>query len=115
MVEQAITSDAGIGLINGTQTLLSWTTPNDGLLHSFVVAAILFVASNQTGGVIQIQCTTGGQAVGVTIFAGGLASPTHGPSAPTTLTCDPNTTVTVKQTTAQTAGSSFFYGSIFGL
>lgn len=105
---------AGIALVNGTQTFLSWTAPNDGQQHRFTVVAGLHVTSIETGGQIKINFTLpDGTAGSGTPFAGGgaagafvaneIAVPVQAGSA-----------VTVTQSTALTAGAAVLFAEIWG-
>ena len=111
---QAQTTDAGTPLVNGTGTIISWTTPNDGKQHPFMVVGQVNVTSAETGGQIQVtytppngatrtaQLTPGGSGLGVAVFAfvANVAAP--------------GTTITVAQSTALTAGAAVANAAIIG-
>lgn len=100
---QAVTA-SGTALINGTQTLLSWAAPNDGQMHGFVIVGSLEVATNETGGQITFTYTHNGTANTIQLVAASQVAGTFSIFAGRV--CDPNTTVTVSQASALTAGSS---------
>lgn len=110
----ASTEPTGFALQDATPAILTWTTPNDGNLHSVVLTLSLIVSSAQTGGVVQVHFTIGGQSASLQLYNGGLGTGYHAPSLNyMPFTADPNTTVTLEQTTAQTAGAAALYAQIW--
>lgn len=93
-------------LINGTPSLLSAPTPNDGVTHLYQVSIAVNVIVSEVGGRIDLQYTVGG--VGQTITGicagGGAAGSTQQGVA--TVACDPGSTITVKQGTNMTSGTA---------
>ena len=106
---------AGVALVNGTPTILTWTAPNDGKLHRVLINAYGFVTSAQTGGQITFNYTDpAGNAVnGATLMPGGAGA---GPQLPGTFTrlLGPGGTLTILQFSAQTAGAATFWYEIWG-
>ena len=108
----ATTPAAGIALINGTQNILTYTTPNDGNLHTVILACMIHVTTAQTGGAIELLSTINGAAFTDSFFAGGGTVGLKNNHF--NVVCDPNTTVTIKQSTAQTAGVATAFIQLFG-
>ena len=112
-----VKASAGMALTNGLPTIASWTAPNDGQLHPFVICATLIVSSLETGGAVGF---TAGAAASAQLFAGGKAAGTYqGPDAAgaTSLSqgvLGPGQTVTVKQTSALTGGAASVFVVILG-
>ena len=107
--KQAATAATGFALQNATPTILTFTTANDGALHAVTLYHNLVVTSNQTGGAIQITYTLAGTLRTVTVSAGGLTTGITGNTSAFALVCDPNTAVTLSQSSAQTAGAATEY------
>lgn len=120
MALQASTGVAGFNLVNGTPVILSWTTPNDGLLHRVVFFSSIHVTSTETGGEIDIATVNpdgsavGGAASGDDIYAGGLSAGTHTPFNYFGTIVGPNTTVQLLQGTALTGGAAILWAEIWG-
>lgn len=112
----ATTGPNGYVLQNGTANILTWTAPNDGQLHRFMVFSTLDVFSAETGGAIGINYTVpGGGAQSHTFYAAGLApavptSPAFPGLAPA---ISPGTTVTLTQSSALTAGAATLWAEIW--
>lgn len=110
----ARTPAAGIALVNGTPNLLTWTTPNDGQIHTFMVSGGSNTTVAATGGAIQIQWTTFGVVQITQIDAGG-----HGVGIfqifLSPRMADPNTQVVISQQTALTAGAVAAALSLLGI
>jgi len=116
---QAATPAAGYPLVNGTGTILSWTTPNDGAQHRIMLFSSILVASTETGGLIQIRWQGPGATANqdTQIFAANLTGQTASqpPSnQPTLLVVQPNYTVLLRQASAMTAGSATLYAELWG-
>lgn len=102
-VKQAATAAGGYALVNGTGTILSWTAPNDGLLHRAAVYGSLFATAAETGGNINLLYTDpGGNANSTAIWAGGLNGANTGTAK--LVSVKAGTTVTLQQTVALSAG-----------
>lgn len=117
MVLQSKTAAAGTALINGLQAILQWQAPNDGQLHVAAFAFAINVTALQTGGAVTVAWTSQGQAHSFQPAAGGLAVGSYYTNAGATslLTVDPNTVVSISQSSAQTAGAAAVAAAIFGL
>lgn len=106
------TPAAGVALANGTPTFVTLTSPNDGKLHLYEIAASLNVTVAETGGQVQYQFTINGLTNFVNLYNGGSGINTIQASA--VILCDPNTTVAVAQSTALTAGAATIFVGISG-
>ena len=113
LVLQATTGVAGFALQNATPTIISWTAPNDGNLHRFIVICSLDVSSAETGGAVSLVCTPPGAGAQTTsLYAGGLGT---GPAYNTQeRLVQPGTTVTVEQSSALTGGAATVWAEIWG-
>lgn len=101
---------AGIALINGIQTLLTYFVPNDGRNHVFLLMGMTNVSSAETGGAIQVAYSTPVTgAVTGTPDAGGNAS--TGPNGWNVVWrfATPGSLITVTQSSALTAGGAIAY------
>lgn len=98
----ASTGTGGFNKVNGTPTILTWNTPADGNMHPFSVYGAEFVTASETGGAIVVNFTFGGHPVQIGLVAPAGAGFNSFAGAP--IIADPNTTVTVQQSTALTAG-----------
>lgn len=108
----ATTGAAGTALVNGMPTFLTWTAPNDANIHQFNLIASLKVTSLQTGGAVAVSWTNpGGTTSTNTTFAGGLG--VSEPSTQLGRAVEPGTTVTVAQTSAQSAGAAVLFAEIW--
>lgn len=110
----ASTGLAGVALVNGSPTLLSWTAPNDGQMHSVIAFGALQVSSAETGGAIGLGWTQpGGQviAAGTQMFAGGLTTGPQWISQQRLVA--PGSTVTVAQSSALTVGAATVWAEIW--
>jgi hypothetical protein len=111
---QVSTGAAGFSLINGTQTILSWTAPNDGQLHRVLVGLSQHVTVAETGGTVTLTYTyPDGQAQTRTPYPGGsgTGSSTQGPFYERV---QAGTTVSIQQTTALTLGTAVIWAEIQG-
>jgi hypothetical protein len=111
---QASTPTAGYTMINGTGNIVTWTTPNDGNNHWFMVMMYVYATSAMTGGAVSNTFTDpGGNANGSQMDAGGHAlgaSSWNGWWTP----AGPNTTVAITQSSALTAGAAKVWAQIWG-
>jgi hypothetical protein len=111
---QATTGPAGYTFVNGTGNILTWTAPADGNDHRVLVFGRIHVTTQQTGGALAVSMTDpGGNAGTPQIFAGGAAV---GGSSVTAvpLVVESGSTVTVQQSTAQSAGAAQAWLELWG-
>lgn len=108
----ANTAAAGVALINGTQTIVSWTAPNDGALHRVLIVVGLNIATVATGGDISVNVTPN---TGVQILSTGSGRGYTGwmPVNGGNYVVLANATVAVVQSSALTAGSGTVYAEIW--
>jgi hypothetical protein len=115
---QATTGAAGYPLVNGTGNIVTWTTPNDGLLHRVLIVAVLHVTSAETGGQCSLLTTLpDGTAVNKTLFSASQAAGEFWPisfSTPQLQPVQANTAVTVTQASALTAGAATVWVELWG-
>ena len=109
----AETSATGVALINGTQTILTVTVPNDGKPHQLIATALKDVTTALTGGAVTLTLT----ALVTTPVTFSMTRTTVGTTRITTTSnsqtiVKPGTQVTIKQTTAMTAGAAKVYAKI---
>ena len=102
----------GTPLINGTQNILTWTSPNDGNQHRFQLLAERNVTSAETGGQMTLTSTIPGGTVFANVVAAG-GSGVGIASLNQIGTVAPNTTVTLAQTSALTVGACQVYGELW--
>ena len=117
LVLQAATPAAGYTLINGTGNIITWTAPNDGAVHRFLVVTILDVTSAQTGGQISATSTMPNAAASSQIlYPGGQAGGAHTPgSGNFPQQVQAGTTVTISQSSALTLGAAVLWAEIWAL
>ena len=111
----ASTGIAGFAKINGTPTILQWTTPNDGAMHRVVVLADETVTVAETGGGIGVVLTAPGGGVQTNttiIFAGTKAIGTY--HSIDGMLVAPGTTLQITEGTALTAGTSTVWIEVWG-
>jgi len=113
----ASTPASGTALANGTQTILTWTAPNDGNMHRFALTSVVHVTSAETGGGLQLQWKlpdgtadtnglyAGGSGTGIQINPGGGVF---------MQLVEPGTTVNFVQTSALTAGAATVWAELWG-
>jgi hypothetical protein len=106
------TAVAGFALQNATPNVVTFTTPNDGQLHAYDVAASLNVTVLEVGGQVSLNYTSGGHAYSVVVFASALAAGNYTFSQ--NITADPNAAVTIAQTAALTGGAAQIFAAISG-
>jgi hypothetical protein len=112
---QASTGAGGYALVNGTGTIISWTTPNDGLLHRVTVFTILYVSVTEVGGSINLGYTVpSGQGSSTSITGGTSSGPSPHALSPFSLIVEANTAVTITQASALTSGAAVFWAEIWG-
>ncbi len=113
----AATGAAGYSLVNGTGTIISWTAPNDGAVHRVILAGQLRVSgATETGGQIVLTWTlpdasaSGNQQV----VGGSQAVGVHPINGSFNIMCQANTTVTLTQASALTAGTAVLFAEMWG-
>lgn len=94
----------GVSLINGTQTITTFSVPNDGKPHWFLAQICEQITSATTGGQINVSGTVNGVPYNLQMLAGTQAAGTALTSQ--TCECDPGTLLKVSQATAMTAGAA---------
>lgn len=118
MTQLATAGAPGYALVNGTGNILTWTAPNDGNLHRVLVSAVKHVTSAETGGQIQVSLTLPDAFAGglLTLFNGGQGSGLQTPNAAglSVMFVEAGTTVTLKQSSALTAGATTLWAEIWG-
>jgi len=113
LAQVATTGDGGYALVDGTGTILSWTVPNDGNLHTALVAGTLIVTSAGTGGAIGTETTDtvlGNQTYPAAMYSSAASSGINQHA----FCVGPGATVTVYQSSALTAGAAKVFVTIFG-
>lgn len=117
MGQRAATALAGFALQNGTPTILTYTTPSDGVMHRFQVLGDLVVTSAETGGAVSITFTDPASVVRtVGVWNGGLGTGFTGAGSigPNMFTVAPGTAVSLVQGTALTVGAASVYAELWG-
>jgi hypothetical protein len=111
---------AGYPLVNGTGTILSWTSPNDGAMHRVMVIGELLVTvgAPSVGGAISLNYTDpAGAAVTLSnVWSGGQtaqAAP-FGPTGQSRILVAPNSTTTLVQGTALSTGTATLWAELWG-
>ena len=104
------TGNAGVALINGTQTILTWTAPNDGNLHIVNWALLQHVTTLEVGGAV--VTTISGLYTQGNGF-GGSSSVGYNASGGINV-IPPGDTFQINQSTALTSGAAIVYGLIWG-
>jgi hypothetical protein len=114
MSKVADTGEAGYQLADATGTILSWTAPDDGQLHAFLVIGAVVVTSTETGGAIQSSYSppgSGGHTA--SLDSGAHGAGTFGMTAGSGGVVAPGSTVTVTQNTALTGGAATAFAQIW--
>jgi hypothetical protein len=113
--KQAATPLAGVALVNGTPTILSWTAPADGLLHRVQIFAAMIIGSLETGGVVTATVTTpDGTVVSWNLFSGTQGGGFNYATSNFFPVIKAGSTVTIAQNTALTGGSATMWAEIWG-
>ena len=111
----AATPVAGYTLVNGTGTIISWTPPNDGLLHRAVCVNTLDVTSGETGGLIQVTFKApDGTSSTQQLQAAGQTTGIHAGSLNLPGIVQAGQAVTVAQNSALSGGAAVFWCEIWG-
>lgn len=111
MVRVATTGGSGFALQNATPTILTWTAPNDGNLHSFLVNFRCIVSSNETGGHVGFTFSSTGN--GINLNSGTEGAGDHSNESGNTWVAFPGETITVSQLTALSVGAATVYCEIW--
>jgi hypothetical protein len=117
MTQLASTGAAGFALQDATPTIISWTAPSDGNMHRVLLNTIIHVTSAQTGGAVTItHVAPDGTSSTDTPFAGGLGTGITKPAAIGNgmFPVEAGSTVTVAQSSAQTAGAATLWAELWG-
>jgi hypothetical protein len=112
--QQAAVGDAGFALQNATPTIISWTAPNDGHKHRWLILCTINVTSAETGGIVVASFTLAGVLSQPQLTAGGSAAQIVNANYRGGL-CDPGTTVSIIQQSALSAGAATLFGEIWGI
>jgi hypothetical protein len=105
LAQQAATTDAGVAMVaSGTQTLATWTVPNDGNQHVAQLIASVQITTAGTGGTVIGLVTPpgGGSAAQPQLLAASQTQGNHIGAASAIV--EPGSTVTIEQSVALTAG-----------
>lgn len=114
----ATTGAAGFTLANSTGTIVTWTVPSDGALHTVILFTDLHVTSNATGGDVNMSFTAPGGNTKTTDFIGaGKTVDDYACDFPQwqQLLIASGGTVTLAQNSALTAGAAVCYAQIWGI
>lgn len=106
-----------VALIDSTQTIVSWTAPNDGNVHWVFFAAGQDVTSATTGGLVQTSYTLpdGTGPITHTLFAASQADTGENePSNTYGRPVEAGSTVSVIQATALSGGAAVVWAAIWG-
>jgi hypothetical protein len=110
---QATTPVAGYTLINGTGTIISYTSPNDGAIHPVAVFGGVRVTSTETGGAIQLSYTyPDGSATTDSLNAGG-AGAGHNLFTARLALIEANTAFQINQSSALSSGAAVAWAQIW--
>lgn len=112
---QKATPVAGFALQNATPTILSWTAPNDGLLHRVLVFACMDVTVAETGGNVIIGLAMpDGVGGGPALMNGNQGTGFNYGYSSAAFIIKAGSTVTVQQSVALTAGAATLWAEIWG-
>jgi hypothetical protein len=113
---QATTGTTGYALVNGTGNILTWTAPNDGLLHRVQIIFSVSCTSGTTGGLISVTWTApDGSTANSQMLAAGLSPGSmYRASSSAPVICKAGTAVSLTQYNAMTAGAATLWGEIWG-
>lgn len=116
MMRLAATAVTGFALQNATPTILSWTAPNDGSQHRILAFGSAEITSAATGGSVALVIVPPSGATGFpTVISGGQGTgfSYNGPYGLPYIV-GPNTTVSLVQGSALTAGAVTVWAEIWG-
>jgi hypothetical protein len=111
---QAATPVGGFALQNGTPTILSWTAPNDGLLHRILVISNLHVTSGETGGAVSCAYSYPDGFGGLSSITPGTTGAGSVPGTFLARNIQAGSMVTIEQVSALTAGAATLWAEIWG-
>jgi hypothetical protein len=123
LARKAATPVAGVALVNGTATILTWTAPNDGQMHRATVFYTEHVTSTKTGGGVTFGSLSGagpgvltpdGAAGWQTVAGGGEASGARASENVTDLIVGAGNTIYLYQNSALIAGAAVVFAEIWG-
>jgi hypothetical protein len=110
----ATTDTPGFALQNGTPNIISWTAPNDGQMHRFMLNTTQVVSVLEVGGQVNLNWTNpDGTAFTPVQYGAGNAVGAHSPSAQVNGVCKSGQTVTLAQTTALTSGAVIVWAELW--
>lgn len=113
LVKQASIILAGFPLVNGTPTILSWTAPNDGIVHIVHLVSAQQVTVAETGGAVAVNFTAPDSvARQFPIFPGGSGAGDQ--SNVQDFLVAPGSTTSIVQTSALTAGAASYWAQLWG-
>jgi hypothetical protein len=113
----ATTGPSGYVLVDGTGNIITWTAPDDGQLHRYLIFVQQIVTSDETGGELAIQFTgMDGNVYTEQFSAPGLTAGFYGPAsfAFTSGIIKAGTALTISQFTALTGGAATLWPEIWG-
>lgn len=115
MVLQATTGAAGFALQNATPNILTWTAPNDGQPHRFMIVGNENVSSAETGGQVNVTFTRADNSGSnsTPIFGGSAGAGYHAVGNNFGMVA-PGSTVTIAQNTVLSAGAATIWAEIWG-
>ena len=112
---QAATPVAGVALVNGTPTILTWSVPNDGQDHRFAHFGSASISSASTGGQVVCSYTAPDSANTThTVFPATQAQSVVTVQNNFSVVVKAGSTVTVAQSTALTGGAETVWAEIWG-
>ena len=111
---QAATAVTGYTLVNGTGNVITWTAPNDGLMHRALITASLDVTSGESGGQIGLNFTTPDNVSSPfqQMFAAALSANAYAGTC-YAVNVRANTSVNINQVTALTGGAAKLFAEIW--
>lgn len=117
LAKVAGTPAAGTALVNGALTLATWTAPNDGQIHAVLIAATKVVTTQEVGGGVTVNFTTGGQGGTWGLFGTGAAAGIYScnGNGGSTFAVDPGSTITLTQTAPLTGGATKVFAELLGV
>lgn len=112
----AATPPAGFALTGATPNILQYTFPNDGRNHRFFIVSFENVTLAQTGGAVQVEFTLpDGTQHNLAVYNASQGAGVYGIfGANAQSNVAPGTTLTLQQTSAQTAGAAVLWAEIWG-
>lgn len=110
----ATTGPDGMSLINGTQTILAWTAPDDGQIHRVKIFSYLHVATDEIGGDVKIIPGDGGFSWNAHNGSKGAGDFHILDGGPGDIVLLPGTSVSLEQTVALTGGAATVYAEMWG-